>query len=107
MFDENWEIARVRQLRHFDHEMTEFRHMWEAASEEDRKRLRVWLEKAAALSRECPWNMDLRVDVNNEEFDDEGEQIYGGYVDFAPSTLLAAIDAWEKGQPFTPGSVLP
>jgi hypothetical protein len=95
------------QLRHFDRQLLEVREFHESLGPEERAEMRDWLEKVIKLERECKLTMHLRVHVDNDCFDDDGNQTHGGAANFSASTILAAIASWEKGEPFTPTSIMP
>jgi hypothetical protein len=95
------------QLREFDRRIAEVRDFWDTLNPEERKKMYEWLEKVAALGSSCQLPLTLSVQIHDERFDENGNQIYGSYETFSTFTLLEAIKCWEKGEPFTPDSVLP
>lgn len=99
--------AMAGQLRRFDDEIIEFRKVFEYSTPEERAEIRAWLEQANDLSKKSKWNMFLKVYVENEEFDEQGEKIWDGVAEFSTWTMLEAWTDWEKGETYTPESIRP
>lgn len=100
--------AFTMHLRNFDLRVTELRRMYALLSAEERKQLRAWMEKLNDLEDECPIN-DIYVMLHTatDEFDEQGKQVHSGDVELTPWTMLQAFDAWDKGETFTPDSIMP
>jgi len=95
------------QLRHFDQETTEFRRVYESLTPDERRGLREWLEAVDALGQKCPFDWCLRVKVEHDEFDENGDKVDERNAEFMAYTMLMAIKCWDEGKPFVPDTVYP
>ena len=79
---------------------------YDKLSNEERIAFQSWLERLAQLVAEQPSSPPISVLCRTDVFDisDEGDVIYDGVVHLDPATMLAAVQAWEAGEEFTPNS---
>lgn len=97
----------ARQLRYFDQEMTEYRSVYDSLKQDERRDLRQWLEAVQSLGDKCPFEWHLEVKVEHDIYDERGEKVDERNAEFMAWTMLAAMDCWDKGEPFVPNSILP
>jgi hypothetical protein len=96
------------QLRQFDAEISHLRQFYECLTPDERSRFRAWLKKVAALTSEgAEWGAHLKVRIENDECDEEGNVLRWADAEFLPSTMLSAIAAWDAGEDFAPPGRLP
>ena len=97
------------RLPRFDAELIEFRQIYEECDPEERTKLRTWIEKVKALENDEDnlWQLFLRIRAENEQVDDDGNPTHIGVMESSPSNYLAAINAWDRGEPFAPDSYIP
>jgi hypothetical protein len=95
---------QARQARTFDQQLQEFKLSYEALTPDGRQWLKHWLTRADELAREPSSELclGLRVHVDHVATDPEGEVYYEGHGDFGPAILIKAIEAWERGEDFSP-----
>lgn len=88
----------------FDQALQEFRLVYDNSNSAERIRLRDWLSDTEELveSGKEFWGILLRIRVGHSYSDAEGESVYEGSADFNPSVMVRAMDAWDKGEEFTP-----
>ncbi len=95
----------VREQIHSDNRLTDFRRYYEELPVEERTKARAWLEKLQAFEKEgFGLGLLLRINMQCEECDEEGETIDFTDCTAPPSAMLRAIEAWDKGEPFTPNA---
>jgi hypothetical protein len=99
--------ARNGQLRRFDQEMTEFRRVYESLTPDKRRDVREWLEAVDSLGHRCPFEWCLRVKVEHDEIDENGDKVDERNAEFMAWTMLKAITRWDEGEPFVPDTVFP
>jgi hypothetical protein len=95
------DILRAQQMN-LDHELTNLRRFYDTLTPTERQEFRQWLDAIRALEEASPWEGSLVVHLSCNEEDAEGNIVpTGGCARFA-GTMLAAIDCWDKGEPFVP-----
>ena len=69
---------------------------------------RAWLERVQTLNAEGQqWCASLQIQTQYDVCDEAGNTLRWADVGFSPTTMLAAVRAWDAGEDFAPSSVLP
>ena len=96
------------QLRSFDEMVADFRSLYGSFTAKEQSDCRAWLERVQTISAEGdPWCSSLLVKTECDEFDEAGNTLRSADAGFSPTTMLAAVRAWDAGEDFAPPSVLP
>lgn len=96
------------QLLSFDEMVADFRSLYDNFTAKEQSDFRAWLERVRTLSAEGdPWCARLLVKTECDECDEAGNTLRPADADFSPTTMLAAVRAWDAGEDFAPPSVLP
>jgi len=106
--DKSWRVGKARLTMKADQELQVLRSTYEGLSVEERAELRKWLialSEVSAQTRYLPHEMSVLVQVDNTVYDQEGEAVGGGTASLSPRVVLRAIEAWDKGEQFTPGAL--
>ena len=100
----SWGDSLAKITTTFDRQLQEFKRYFEALNPGGRQWLKQWLIRAEELQGDMQSQspVSIRIHVDHVEIDPEGDTRYEGHAHFGPAILLKAIDAWEKGEEFTP-----
>lgn len=101
--------ANQKWLHELDQAIPEFRNAYNSMKPDQRKTLKEYLMKlveAESLQRKLLGTHEfvLSTSVGYEHFDEQGEETDAYWVKIKPKVMLAAVEAWEKDEDFTPHS---
>lgn len=108
-FSDSMYQANQKWLHKLDQAIPELRNAYDGMSTAQRKTLKRYLAQiveAQSLQRllSGPHEFALSTSVGHEEYDEEGMPVDGHWVEIKPEVMLAAVEAWDKGDEFTPKS---
>lgn len=90
---------------HFDARLADSRSFYHEMDTEERARYRAWLARVHSLEDEIEWEGGIMIHHHNN-VDEDATSTWDGF-EFSPSTMLAAIRAWDAGEPYAPDSNRP
>jgi hypothetical protein len=93
---------QAREQRRLDEQVADMRSFYASLPPEEKVGLREWLKRLIALWDEFPYEAGLRLRIENDVYDKDGNVLRWGDFEFSPFTILRAIEAWDKGDGFTP-----
>lgn len=96
----------ARRLQKFEQELPVFRTSYEELDPEDQELCRQWLRKVVDAG-ELPQPLQAfpLVKIDRRFYTAEGEEVGDGSAVLTPRVMLRAIEAWDKGETFTPGAL--
>ena len=90
----------------FDQQISEFKDYYDGIPPDERTLVRTWLEDLVDVISKCPPSFQghIKANIDNSQFDENGEPIYIGGASLRPKNMLDAVRAWDDGDEFTPNA---
>ena len=103
----DFQKMQLDHLRQYDKEIANFRTYYFSMEPEERGRFLAHLEKLDAVRQETDWDYNLKINIQYDELDENGETKDWLDCEFSVFTLIHAIKDWEKGEPHAPDCCIP
>ena len=97
----------MKALAQFEQKLPEVRAVYDDLDDVERARMLQWLTALDALcgAAQDHWNMQVLIHTHIETPTEDGPVFEGDHIELTPNVMLHAVQAWEKGEQFSPGGL--